>query len=197
MPIIAGRASAAYGAGFGKVLGGGAAFEPVGAFDALGTVTVGSGGVASITFAGIPQNYTHLQIRIMQRATGAGTNWSNTLKFNSDATQANYRNHSMYGTGSTTGVGTYQRFYVTSGGIPAAGDNASVFGSCIIDILDYCNTNKNKVVKSLAGFDNNSNGQIVMDSMLWMNTNPITTILMEAYETNLAEKSTFALYGVK
>jgi hypothetical protein len=37
-----------------------------GNYDALGTVTVPSGGLSSVTFAGIPQTgYSHLQVRIM------------------------------------------------------------------------------------------------------------------------------------
>ena len=35
---------------------------PYGAYDSLATVTVPSGGVASVTFAGIPSGYQHLHI---------------------------------------------------------------------------------------------------------------------------------------
>ena len=38
-------------------------WEPQGAYDALSTVTVPAGGVATITFAGIPNTYKHRQLR--------------------------------------------------------------------------------------------------------------------------------------
>jgi hypothetical protein len=169
-----------------------------GNYDALATVTVPNGGVSSITFAGIPQTgYSHLQLRILQRASGSGSNWTNQLQFNGDTTSANYREHFLYGDGSSVGAGSYQQWYIAQGSIPGAGNSANIFGVAVIDILDYANTNKNKVVKSLSGFDANGSGEVMFDSLLWMNTNTITSITMTVYTTNLTEYSQFALYGVK
>lgn len=173
-------------------------FTLVGNYDALATVTVPSGGVTTITFAGIPQTgYTHLQLRILQKATGSGSNWTNKLQFNGDTTSANYREHILYGTGSSVASASTQQWYINQGAVPGAGDGANVFGVAIIDILDYTNTSKNKTTRSLAGFDANGSGDILLGSQLWMNTNAITSITMEAYTVNLAQYSQFALYGVK
>ena len=171
----------------------------VGAYDALATVTVPSGGLSSITFAGIPQTgYSHLQIRILQKATGSGSNWTNKLQFNDDTTSTNYREHILYGVGSGTPTAiSTQSWYINQGAVPGAGDGTNVFGVAVIDILDYTNTSKNKTTKSLAGFDANGSGDVLLGSQLWMNTSPITSIKMEAYITNLSEHTQFALYGVK
>ena len=64
---------------------------PVGAYDALATVTVGSGGVSSITFAGIPTGYKHLQIRQIAKSTNTGGYI--LLRPNNDSTYTNFYWH--------------------------------------------------------------------------------------------------------
>jgi hypothetical protein len=74
------------------------------------------------------------------------------------------------------------------------GYNTSV---AVIDVLDYGNSNKNKTIRSLAGFDNNGNGNIDLWSGAWYNTNAITSLVLTAVTTTFSVNSTFALYGVK
>lgn len=130
-------------------------------FESIATTSVGVGGVATITFSNIPQTYKHLHIRVLGRSTGAYTYSSLYIRPNSIST-ARYSYHSLYGDGSSaaaTGRGT-------SGGDTSwiaqniSGDTATAnnFGSVIVDILDYANTNKHKVMKSLGGYDNNGSG---------------------------------------
>ncbi len=173
-------------------------FGPSGAYDSIATTTVGGGGTTTITFSSIPQTYTHLQLRVLQRGTGSGSNYTNKLQFNGDTTSANYREHYIYGSGSSAVAGTTQQWYVAQGAIPAAGDTSGIFGTSVIDILDYTNTNKNKVVRALSGFDvNGAGGEIIFDSLLWINTGAINQITMEVFTTNFAQYSQIALYGVK
>ena len=58
-------------------------------------------------------------------------------------------------------------------GLPSA---TSTFGTFIIDILDYANTNKYKTTRALAGYDGNGSGGPSLDSGNWRNTNAITSI---------------------
>ena len=76
---------------------------PQGAYDALATVTVPSGGVASIEFAGIPTGYKHLQLRLLTRTNRADTNDFMTIRFNGDS-GSNYAYHSLYGNGASAGA---------------------------------------------------------------------------------------------
>jgi hypothetical protein len=199
MPIIAGRASAAYGAGFSRAVT--AAVPLVGSFDALGTVTVPSGGLSSITFAGIPQTgYSHLQVRAIARSTAAQNFYGPRMRVGSSTIDSgsNYALHQLYGTGSaaaaSAGVSNTE-MYATTG--PAANDTANSFGVIVVDILDYANTNKYKTARFLGGTDLNGSGYIHLNSGLWMNTSAISQIQFFPSGGNFAEYSQFALYGVK
>lgn len=176
-------------------------WAPNGAYDALATVTVPSGGTAaSITFAGIPAGYKHLQIRAIARAsTGAANNAYITL--NGD-TAANYSHHQIYGDGASTGAGGVAN--QSASGVPMFNFTnstyaANLFGVGVMDILDYANTSKYKTVKLLTGNDvNGSGGYIIMRSAGWRNTAAITSITFTPDGgSSFDQYSSFALYGVK
>jgi hypothetical protein len=177
-------------------------WAPSGAYDALATVTVPSGGVANVTFAGIPTGYKHLQIRSIARTANAAKAEDVVAVFNAD-TGANYVQHLLVGNGSTAAsyAATGQNFI--KGVAYATGTTASsnIFGSGILDILDYANVNKNKTIRSLAGMDLNEAStfaQLQFWSGLWLNTSAITSITLKCSSgANISEFSSFALYGVK
>jgi hypothetical protein len=177
------------------------AFELVGSYDSLATVTVPSGGVASITFAGIPTGYKHLQIRgIAKSDETGGSADSLRLRFNSD-TGANYSRHRLYGynsviyasgAGSTTYMQTFDYPYSDSGG-------TNTFGAGVLDILDYANTSKYKTIRNLAGVETNAavNSALSLFSGSWRNTDAITTITLTTGSGNFVQYSQFALYGIR
>jgi hypothetical protein len=173
-------------------------WAPEGAYDSLATVTVPSGGVASVTFAGIPTGYKHLQVRFLGRDNRASTQDTLLMRFNSDS-GSNYRIHYLYGDGSTAGAGGFAGTGIEVYRIAAASSGASMFGAGVVDILDYTSVNKNKTTRSLAGLDMNGSGEIVLGSGLWFATpaaiNSIT--LLPTNGTLFSEYSSFALYGVK
>jgi hypothetical protein len=167
----------------------------VGSYDALATATIPSGGLASITFAGIPTGYKHLQIRAIGRASAVATNWSMT--FNGDTNNANYYSrHLMYADGSTVASVFNQTLVGITGG-SLAPTVTSLSSPNIIDLLDYADVSKNKTVRYLAGYDNNGSGIILLGSGLWINTAAISNIVIASYGGTIAENSQFALYGVK
>jgi hypothetical protein len=172
------------------------------AFDSIQTVTVGSGGVSSVTFSSIPGTYTHLQIRGIARTnTGGGSSTVGLeMRFNSD-TGANYTsNHVLYGTGSSalaaaSGTSMDLGSVVNS---PQSSATANSFGVVVADILDYANTNKYKTVRGLGGYDgNDTNGIVTFRSFAWMNTSAITSITFSASTRDIAQYSSLALYGIK
>lgn len=173
-------------------------WEPEGAFDALSTVTVPSGGVASITFAGIPQGYKHLQIRSISRDS-SGTISQQYLRFNGD-TATNYSIHTLTGNGAsagTAGSAGANQSYINCGIKSGSSDLANTFGVAIIDILDYANVTKNKTVRTLSGLDLNGSGYVWMSSGAWRNTNAVTSIVLIPEVSSFAQNSQFTLYGVK
>jgi len=176
---------------------------PVGAYDALATVTL-SAATSTITFAGIPSGYKHLQLRYcVQDNRGTFNDSLLLVRVNSDS-GSNYAIHYVRGNGSTTEATgnanqTGWNNLVTTAS--AASNNLAVG---VMDILDYANTNKNKTMRLLSGFDNNNSGTgsvglIYLYSGLWMNyVDAITSISISSnLGSALNQHTTFALYGVK
>mgnify|MGYP003655969839 CR=1 FL=1 len=173
---------------------------PYGAFDSLATVTVGATAVASITFAGIPSGYKHLQIRFIARdSQTANTIGYTRMTLNGDTTTS-YNGHALYGTGS--GAAAAINWAVGTNMVVGreAGANllASTFGANIIDLLDYANTNKYKTIRAINGIDANGSGDVFFQSGLWLKTDAVTSITLIAHNSsNFVQNSQFALYGVK
>ena len=166
-------------------------------YESIQTVTLASN-QASITFSSIPATFKHLQIRALSRTTRAITNDTLGVTFNSDTVASNYARHVLYGDGASAGaVGTTSNNDI--GTTAGASCTSGVFGANVIDILDYTNTNKYRTVRYLAGFDNNGSGQVRLGSTLYLGTSAISTILIDAASGggNLAQYSSFALYGIK
>jgi hypothetical protein len=165
---------------------------------ALNSVTLSSS-ASSVTFTGIPQNYTHLQIRCLIRSATAATTDSTKFNFNGD-TGSNYMRHALYGDGASAGAAASatSTTFASLGDSTAASATASVFGTYVLDILDYANTNKYKTTRAVAGYDLNGSGNIDLRSNLWMSTSAITSItFVTTSSSNFAQYSSFALYGVK
>lgn len=178
-----------------------------GAMFPLQVITVGAAGASSVSFTNVPSTYKHLQIRYLARATttvGSTSYNYAKLTFNSSAT--GYATHYLYGTGSTALAGgessgtSFPYVYTTS-----AGSLASTFASGVIDVLDYQDTNKNKTLRYLGGWDVNggtpgsSAGYVFVQSGLWANISAVTSITIDGLQGsgNFAQYSQFALYAVK
>ena len=174
----------------GLMVGGGVATD----YESIQTVTVGGGGSSSIDFTSIPSTYSHLQIRMISRNTGAfaGTldNW---LRFNSDS-GSNYSFHILQGDGAAAaaGSGTTQTRVRMPNQSPGASSTANTFGAAVIDILDYTSTNKNKTVRVLYGANDNTTNteyRAFLLSGLWYATPAAITSI-----TIMPETATFAQY---
>lgn len=166
-------------------------------YESIQTVTVGSGGSSSVDFTSIPNTFKHLQIRGILRGTNASVEVSNRIRFNGD-TASNYSYHAVYGNGTSAAAEQIATVNVMLfGSSPAASAASNIFGSTVIDILDYADTNKYKTVRALSGGDQNGSGGIYLASNSWRNTAAITSITLFASTGNLAQHSHFALYGIK
>ena len=161
-----------------------------GSFESIATVTVGAGGSSSVTFSSIPQTYTHLQLRIFVKGAYG------YLVVNSD-TSTTYRRHYLYGDGASAGAGSDTN---TAGwDVIDSSNTANIFAANIVDILDYTNTNKNKVARILRGVDFNGSGAISLLSGLYPSTSAISSLTVTAHDLagSFVQYSSFALYGIK
>ena len=171
-------------------------WEPQGAYDALSTVTP-SGSVGTITFAGIPQGYKHLQIRQTMRTDYAATDIGWTFRFNGDS-GSNYSTHSLYGNGATVyATSATNTNYMNVGFGNGASVASNIMGVSIVDVLDYANSSKYKTTRALSGNDRNGAGLVAFMSGSWRNTEPVNSITILAGAGNFTTTSQFTLYGVR
>ena len=184
----------------GSLLVGNEAYSP-GQFYSIQTHIVGSGGASSITFSDIPSTYTHLQIRhIARNGTPTGDAIAVLARFNDDSTYTNYfGRHLLYGDGTDAAAVAQNTSNWTGAYIGGASQNveANAHYVNVTDILDYKNSNKNKVVRTLGGGDFNGSGTVFLSSSLWLNTSAITKITLVPYTNTFAQYSHFALYGIR
>lgn len=167
------------------------------AYESISTVTVGSA-VSSISFTSIPSTYKHLQIRAIGRSSRAQNSGYAVVRFNSD-TGTNYSYHTLEGDGSTPySGGSASVAYPTLIAFPGSLRGANIFGAAVLDVLDYQNTNKNKTLRVLDGYDSNGGGFINFQSGAWYNTAAISSITITEFNgQNFEQYSQFALYGIK
>jgi hypothetical protein len=181
---------------YNDFLAGNAAFDPS-TYQSISTVTVGSGGSASIDFTSISSTYTHLQIRGIARTANAGTGASLIfVRANSD-TASNYSTHYLGGDGATAYAGAaINQTNMWNGVAVDNGYPANTFSNFVLDVLDYANTNKYKTFRVLSGGDGNGVGEIYLFSGNWRSTSAITSLTLYAH-TNFLQYSQYALYGIK
>jgi hypothetical protein len=164
-----------------------------GDFVSIATATVTSGGSGgTITFSSIPQTYTHLQLRAyaFQSSGTAGIG----MQFNTDTSSSDYAWHDLVGNGSSASASSG-----TGGNNIYIGDmgTSTSPGVFVIDILDYTNTNKNKVVRSLNGYDANGSGTVSLHSGVWLNNTSSAINSLTIMGATFAQNSVFALYGIR
>ena len=179
-------------AGFGML--------PGGAMESIGTITVGSGGAASLEWTSIPSGFQHLQIRCVLRGATADTVTELRWRAGNGSidTGSNYANHLLYGNGSGAfATGYSSQAYAWLGTPTASTATASVFGAFIIDILDYASTSKNKTVRAYGGRDVNGSGIAFVSSAAWLSTSAIDTLRLYPGVGDWGQYSTAALYGVR
>lgn len=154
----------------------------------------------TVSFLDIPQTYKHLHLRIFAKGanTGNGVGTGSRMVFNSDTLATNYWRHAInaYGTGiGANNANENEGFWDIIG---SATGLTSMFAVNIIDILDYANSNKTKVIRNLVGEDTNANGsRLGPTSGMWNNTQPISSITLISGAGNYVNGSRFSLYGIK
>jgi hypothetical protein len=162
---------------------------PTGSYESIATVT---GTTGTISFTSIPSTYKHLQIRMSAIGSTAADVY---IRFNSDSA-TNYFCHQMRGGGSVAQAYAYttqNQMVITSN----IGTSSTYASAAVCDILDYGNTNKNKTIRSLTGYDTNGGGEAIFWSGAWNSTSAVTRIDLTMSTGTFNSTSHFALYGIK
>lgn len=163
----------------------------------IATQTV-TGSAAQITFSSIPQTFSHLQIRIIGRHSGAVSLQSAFIQLNGFGGTYPYF-HTLNGDGVNATSGSGISSVIPLPQLPGTSAAANMVGSIIVDILDYTNTNKNKTVRAIGGTDLNGSGQISMTSGFNIDTTALTSVTLGgAFTTpySFAVGTRVDLYGI-
>ncbi len=159
------------------------------------TITVGSGGAASIDFTSIPSTYTDLKLVFSCRTNRAGATVDGMgLKINNVATNQTMR--ILYGDGlSSTGSQTDTTINTA---VPASTTTASVFGSGHFYIPNYAGSTNKSVSAESVNENNGTPSYLYLVAGLWSQTTAINQLTL--YSINAAtilEYSSASLYGIK
>ena len=161
------------------------------------TVTVGSGGAATIDFSSIPSTYTDLILKISARGTttsAARDSLLSSIKFNNTATTYVSKWVRTQGTAASSINGGALAGYVN-----ASNFTASTFNNTDIYIPNYAGSNKKSYsMENVAEQDSASYDSILgFGAGNWDGTGAINQITFSLDYGNFAQNSTAALYGIK
>ncbi len=163
-------------------------------YKALSTVTVGSGGVATVSFTNIPQTYTDLVIKVCARSSVSGQRADLIIKANGSSSNYTWRwliGLDTAGGNSNTGTGAFQ------GWVTGNTATASVFSNTESTIFNYASNTTNKTFSTDSAAENNSSTSWLVGTMgsMWADTSPITSLAITT-NNDFMEHSTLTLYGV-
>ena len=159
-------------------------------FVKIASVTVGSGGAASMAFSSIPATYTDLLVKISARSTySGGGNPSLYIKPNGSAGSAERR---VFGNGSTAASNSnLGGDYVTSSAM-----TANTFSSSEIYFPNYAGSNyKSYSIDSV--MENNATQSQASLAAGIVNSGTALTSLTFSTDGDFTQYSTATLYGIK
>lgn len=174
-------------------------------YSSIASYVFPSNSLGTIMFSGIPQNYKHLQLRIIARSTR--TYSGNALDVMSMRINGDYQtaSHYLYGNGAGGSVGSnYQPGWnaglIVSASSGTLATNANVFSPVVIDIYNYSNTSMYKTARSTFGIETNlayaDAGVEGIGGTMFPQLTPVQTIQIDCSNANFAQNTIVALYGI-
>jgi hypothetical protein len=166
-------------------------------YEAIATVTVGSGGAANIEFTSIPATFTDLNILLSLRQTAVGGTNVNMIFNNSTTSYSNRDIISAAGTvaSESTVLGTSS---IKVGFIPENTNyTANTFSNQYVYIPNYAGSTNKSVSTDNAMENNSTTVYFGLFAGLWSNTSAITSIKLTPENGNFVQYSTATLYGIK
>jgi hypothetical protein len=165
-------------------------------FTLIETISVGSGGIASVTFNSIPQTYTDLLIKASvktNRTSALAISDGLTIKFNNST--STYSNRILYTDGSSAGSQAG-----SSAGITVSGNqtsNANIFSNSEMYICNYSASTFKQFSSENCAENNATFGYVIADGGLWSTTDPITSIVcVSGSAVDIMQYSVISLYGI-
>ena len=171
-------------------------------YEAIATVTVGSGGAANITFSSIPATYTDLVILASLRTNSNDLPGYISTRINNNSSSI-YSRLQLQGDSATTysfsGSGeSYWNYTYVNGGT----STANTFGNTFFYFPNYTSSNNKSVsVDTVQESNASSNVWQEFQALLASTSSAITSIQLTpqtvASQTIFVQYSTATLYGIK
>ena len=162
------------------------------------TVTVGSGGAASIDFTSIPSTYTDLVVVYSLRNNQS--NYKDTMNITFNGSSSGYSERLLYGdggTGSASRSSVSSIIYSYSVGTLAT---SNTFSNFQMYISNYASANNKSIaIDGVTESNESITGRwiSVFDAGLWSNSAAITSISLGVNTGLFVQYSTASLYGIK
>lgn len=163
-------------------------------FTLISAATVGSGGAASIDFTSIPSTYTDLLIKLSVRGEVPAVQVVNRIKINS--LTSGYADKYLFGSGSTTGSGSFSTAIGFIGDANAATSTANTFSNQEIYIPNYAGTSAKSYSVDSVQETNATTAYAELTAGFNSTTSAIMEISFSLASGNFAQHSTAYLYGV-
>jgi hypothetical protein len=170
-------------------------------YEAIATVTVGSGGAANIEFTSIPNSYTDLAVLICSRSTFTGAEVSEILLTFNSVGGTSYSRRSLYsksdGTGGSNSGSSQANIKIIYH--PGALATANTFGNNLIYVPNYASSNNKSVSIDSVAENNAGIGSVglVLTAGLFSSSSAISSVKLEEANANFAQHSSATLYGIK
>lgn len=163
-------------------------------FELISSVTVGSGGAASIDFTSIPATYTDLCLKVSARDTRSQTANDFSMRFNGST--SNLSSRAVFGTGSAAASGNWTTGL--AGVVPSATATSNTFANIEIYIPNYAGSSYKSASIDSVMENNGTQGEDWLIAWLWSNTVAVNQItLVPNASASFVQYSTAYLYGVK
>jgi len=165
-------------------------------FTRIASVTVGSGGSATIDFTSIPQTYTDLCVKLSARMSNA-VNVVDDVVISFNSSTASFSMKRIFGSGSgyasDSGGGNFN--WISQS--PNTAATASTFGNAEFYIPNYTSSNNKSISADSVSENNATAAYAFLGALLRSNTAAITSITLAGYTSNFLQYSTATLYGIK
>ena len=161
-------------------------------FTKIASVTVGSGGAASMAFTSIPATYTDLALKISSRYSGGG--YGTDMNISINGSTSGFSSRRIYAYGATSYSDTQSN---VSGIVNGAGSTSNTFASNDLYFPNYAGSaNKSYMIDAVIENNDTTAYLLELSANLWSNTAAINAITIGA-SSSFVEHSTATLYGIK
>jgi hypothetical protein len=158
------------------------------ALQLVSTVTVGSGGAASIEFTGIPATGKDLLILLSARNTSTSIGGAK-FRLNGDTNDANYAAIRLFGNGSTASSNTSY-----TNDIPGLGTTADTFGNIAIYTANYTSTTNKSISQDEVTENNATTAVQQIAAWSYTSSSAVTSCSIVGTSITFAQYSTASLY---